>query len=101
LRNAYKIFVVKLEEKRPVARPRHRWEDIWMILEKQGGKVWTGFNWLRIGSNGILFWTWWSTFRFHKRHRISWLPKWVLASQGLCSTESVKAECSPHDPWWS
>jgi hypothetical protein len=28
LRNAYKIFVVKLEEKRPVARPRHRWEDI-------------------------------------------------------------------------
>jgi hypothetical protein len=28
MRNAYKILVRKLEEKRPLGRPRHRWEAI-------------------------------------------------------------------------
>jgi hypothetical protein len=27
MRNAYKIFVGKLEGKRPLRRPQHRWED--------------------------------------------------------------------------
>jgi hypothetical protein len=27
MRNAYKIFVGKLEEKRPLGRPSYRWED--------------------------------------------------------------------------
>jgi len=27
------------------------------ILGKWGGKVWTGFVWLRIGTNGGLLWT--------------------------------------------
>jgi len=27
------------------------------ILGKQGGKVWTGFIWLRIGIGGLLLWT--------------------------------------------
>jgi hypothetical protein len=26
-RNVYRILVRKLEEKRPLERPRHRWED--------------------------------------------------------------------------
>jgi hypothetical protein len=26
-RNAYRIFVVKPEGKRPLKRPRHKWED--------------------------------------------------------------------------
>jgi hypothetical protein len=26
-----------------------------LILRKQGGKVWTGFVWLRIGTSGELF----------------------------------------------
>jgi hypothetical protein len=28
------------------------------ILEKYGGKVWTGLIWLRIGPDGGLLWTW-------------------------------------------
>jgi hypothetical protein len=54
MRNAYKMLVGKYEGKRPRSRPRHRWmlEEIW----KYGGKVWTGFIWLRIGSNGGLLW---------------------------------------------
>jgi hypothetical protein len=27
MRNAYKILVVKPEEKRPLGRPRYRWKD--------------------------------------------------------------------------
>jgi hypothetical protein len=36
---------------------------------------WTGFSWLRIGSSGVLLWTWWWTFRFHKAgyFLISWV----------------------------
>jgi hypothetical protein len=26
-RGAYRVFVAKLEEKGPLGRPRHRWED--------------------------------------------------------------------------
>jgi hypothetical protein len=28
MRNAYKMLVVKAEGKRPLGRPRHRWENI-------------------------------------------------------------------------
>jgi len=36
--------------KRPLIRPRHRWEDnIKMDLKKVG---WSGFIWLRIGTGG-------------------------------------------------
>jgi hypothetical protein len=53
MRNVYKIFIGKPGRIRTRGRPRQRWEDniIW-ILEKQGGKVWAGFFWLRIGTNG-------------------------------------------------
>jgi hypothetical protein len=49
-RNAYTVLVGKPEGKKPVGRPRRRWGIIqkW-ILEKEGGVVWTGFIWLRIG----------------------------------------------------
>jgi hypothetical protein len=43
MRNAYKMLVGKLEGKRPLKRPRHRWEDnIKMDLSKIGleGVVW-------------------------------------------------------------
>jgi hypothetical protein len=36
-RNAYKIWIGKSEGKRPLGRPRHRWEDnIRMDIEKIG-----------------------------------------------------------------
>jgi hypothetical protein len=51
LRNAYKILIRKPVDKRPRGSPRCRWEDnIRMALEKYGGKVWTGFIWLKVGT---------------------------------------------------
>jgi len=48
-RSAYNIFVEKTERKGPLGRPSLSWEAIleW-ILGKYGGRMWTGFNWLKI-----------------------------------------------------
>jgi hypothetical protein len=55
MRNAYKILVGKHEGKRPLGRICVDGRIIleW-ILRKLGGKGWTGFIWLRIGTNGGL-----------------------------------------------
>jgi hypothetical protein len=55
-KNVYRVLVGKPEGKRPLGRPRRRWEDgIGMDLEEIGwGGVWSGFNWLRIGTVGGL-----------------------------------------------
>jgi hypothetical protein len=43
-RNAYRILMGKLEEKRPLARSKCRWEDnIKMDLREVG---WGGMNWI-------------------------------------------------------
>jgi hypothetical protein len=43
-RNAYRILVGKPEEKSPLGRPRHRWEDnIRMDLREIG---WGGMDWI-------------------------------------------------------
>jgi hypothetical protein len=47
-RNAYKILVGKSEGKRPLERPRCKWEDIKNMLTKQDTRMWTGFNRHRI-----------------------------------------------------
>jgi hypothetical protein len=53
MKNVYKILVGKPDGKRPLIRHRCRWEDnIKWILGTLGGKVWTGFIWLRIGTSG-------------------------------------------------
>jgi hypothetical protein len=51
-----RVLVGKPEEKRPVGRPRRRWEDIlkW-IFRKWKGVVGTGWSWLRIGRDGRHF----------------------------------------------
>ena len=52
-RGMYRVLVGKTEGKRPPGRPRHRSEDnIKMDLQKVGCGVWTGSNWLRIGTGG-------------------------------------------------
>jgi hypothetical protein len=28
------------------------------MLGRQGGKVWTGFIWLRVEASGVVLWTW-------------------------------------------
>jgi hypothetical protein len=54
-RKLYKVLVGKPEEKKPLGRPRRRWEDgiIMDLMEiGLGMGVWIGFNWLSIGTGG-------------------------------------------------
>ena len=52
-RGVHRVLVGKLEGKRPLGRPRRRWEDnIKMDLQEVGGIVGTGWGWLRIGTGG-------------------------------------------------
>jgi hypothetical protein len=52
-RGKYTVLVRKTEEKRPLERPRRRWEDgNRMDLGEVGGGVWSGSSWLRIGADG-------------------------------------------------
>jgi len=52
-RGAYMVLMGKPEGKRPLGRPRSRWDDnIKMHLQKVGCGAWTGSIWLRTGSGG-------------------------------------------------
>jgi len=52
-RGIYRMLVGKPEEKRPLGRPRRRWEDnIKMYLQEMVWGVWTGSCWLRTGTGG-------------------------------------------------
>jgi hypothetical protein len=54
-RKVYKVLVGKPEGKRPLERPRHRWEDgIRMDLRETGLGVYSGFSWLMIETGGGL-----------------------------------------------
>jgi hypothetical protein len=47
--------VGKPEGKRPLGRPRYRWEDnIKVVLQEVGWMAWTGLIWLRVGTGGGL-----------------------------------------------
>jgi len=52
-----RVLVGKPEGKRPLERPRHRWEDN-MKRDSQDVGVWTGLMWLRIGTDGGYLWMW-------------------------------------------
>ena len=53
-RGVHRVLVGKPEGKRPLGRPRRRWEDnIKMDLQEVGQVVVrTGWSWLRIGTGG-------------------------------------------------
>ena len=52
-RGVYRGLVGKPEGKRPLGRPRLRWEDnIKMDLQEVDMGVWNGSSWLRIGTGG-------------------------------------------------
>jgi hypothetical protein len=54
-RGAYRVLVGRPEGRRPLGRPRRRWEDnIKMDLQEVGWRAWTGLIWLRIGTGGGL-----------------------------------------------
>ena len=52
-RGIYRVLVGKPVGKRPLGRPRRRWEDkLRWIFWKWDVGVWTGLTWLRIGRGG-------------------------------------------------
>jgi hypothetical protein len=53
-RNVYRVLMGKPEGKRPLERPRRRWEDGRLAW---GGVDWIriGFDWLRTGTGGGLW----------------------------------------------
>jgi hypothetical protein len=52
-RGIYRILVGKPEEKRPLRRPRCRWEDnIKMDLQEVGCGLWAVLGWLSIETGG-------------------------------------------------
>ena len=52
-RGVHRVLVGKREGKRPLGRPRRRWEDnIKMDLQEVEVGLWTGWSWLRIGTCG-------------------------------------------------
>jgi hypothetical protein len=53
-RNVYRILVGKPEGKRPLGRPRRRWEDGIKMDLREIGWWWSEFTWLRIGIVGGL-----------------------------------------------
>jgi hypothetical protein len=55
IKNARNIFVGKLEEKRPLGRPKRGWEDdIRIDIGEKSERVWLGIIWLRTGAFGGL-----------------------------------------------
>jgi len=52
-RGVYRVLVEIPKGKRPLERPRHRWEDnIKVDLQEVDVVAWTGLSWLRIGTGG-------------------------------------------------
>jgi hypothetical protein len=52
-RKLHQVLVEKPEGKRPFGRSRLRWEDgIRMDIREIGWGLWSGFMWLRIGTDG-------------------------------------------------
>jgi hypothetical protein len=52
--NTYAILVGKTEGKRPLGRPRRRWEDNIEMDLRQDVVVWIGLIWPRVGTSGRL-----------------------------------------------
>jgi hypothetical protein len=56
-RDVYRVLVGKPERRRPLGRPRRRWEyTIKIDLQEVGYGVWTGSSWLGIGTGGGQLW---------------------------------------------
>ena len=72
-RGVYRVLVGKPEGKRPLGRPRRRWEDnIRMDLQEVG----LGYeDWIGLAQDRDRWrarWVRWGTFGFHKTRGISW-----------------------------
>jgi transposase len=50
-RGVYRVLVERPEGKRPLGRPRHRWEDnVKMVLEETG---FDGANWIQLAQDRV------------------------------------------------
>jgi len=55
MRNVYKIFIGKPERKRPLGRPRHRWDDSIVIMDfKEAGCE--GMDWMHLAQDKNQWW---------------------------------------------
>jgi len=53
-RGVYSVFVEKPERKRPLGRPKHRWEDnIKMDLQEVSGRV---MDWMKLAQDRERWW---------------------------------------------
>jgi hypothetical protein len=85
-RGVYRVLVGKPEGKRPLERPRHRWEDnIKMDLQEvRGGRG----DWMELAQDRDRWRALVGTvrnFRFHFLTRCK--VYWLASQEGLCSTE--------------
>jgi hypothetical protein len=48
----YSVLVGKPDGKRPLGRPRHRWEDNVETDLKTVGRAWSVLMWIRMGTSG-------------------------------------------------
>ena len=51
---AYRLLVVTPKGRRPLGRPRNRWDDNIKWIFRKGREALTGLMWLRIGTDGGL-----------------------------------------------
>jgi hypothetical protein len=51
-RNVYRVLMGRPKGKRPIERPRRRWEDGIKMDLREIGWGWSGFSWLRLGIVG-------------------------------------------------
>jgi hypothetical protein len=64
-RSVYRVLVGKSEGKKPLGKPRHRWEDnIRMVLQEVG----CGMDWIRLDQDRD---KWWATVN---AVMILWVP---------------------------
>jgi len=53
----YSVLVGKPDGRRPLGRPRHRWEVIIEMDLKAVGRAWSVLTWIRKGTSGGRSWT--------------------------------------------
>jgi hypothetical protein len=93
-RNTYRVLIGTPEGRRPLGRPRSRWENnTKMDLQDLGWGAWTWSIWLRTETGSGLLWMWYRTIGFHKMRGSSWLAEDLFASlEGLCYMQLVRNE---------